>query len=92
MNIETTKQVKTKGDIMLERAEDNFWASQAFNKDISKDLSLLDNVQFIYELSLAELELKAFGADFETTNGLREFTLLNKSEKLKETIKKNRLF
>ncbi|MBW1615856.1 MAG: hypothetical protein JRJ49_04830 [Deltaproteobacteria bacterium] len=72
---------------MLKNKED-IWTSQVFNKDINNDLSLLDNVQFIYELSLAELELKALGANFETTNGLREFTLLNKSEKLKETIRK----
>ncbi len=46
LNIETTNQVKNKEDIMLERAENNFWAYEAENKNISKDLSLLDNVQF----------------------------------------------
>ncbi|MBI3366660.1 hypothetical protein HY041_03475, partial [Candidatus Roizmanbacteria bacterium] len=50
------------------------------------DLTLLDNVQFIYELSLAELELRALGADFEVTNGLREFKLKNKSKELNERI------
>ncbi|HID26517.1 MAG TPA: hypothetical protein EYP22_01545 [Methanosarcinales archaeon] len=73
---------------MIERAESQFWAYGLDNKDTSEDLVLLDNVQFIYELSLAELELKAFGVDFEITNGLREFKILNKSEELKELIKK----
>jgi len=82
------KKLKTKGETMIERAESQFWAYGLDNKDTSEDLVLLDNVQFIYELSLAELELKAFGVDFEITNGLREFKILNKSEELKELIKK----
>ena len=32
---------------------------------------LIENVQFIYELALAELELEAFGVDFTVTNSLR---------------------
>ena len=36
---------------------------------------LIENVQFIYELALAELELEALGAKFTVTNGLREFLL-----------------
>jgi hypothetical protein len=83
-----TNKLKSKGETMIERAESQFWAYEIDNKDTQKDLVLLDNVQFIYELSLAELELKAFGADFEVINGLREFKLLNKSEELKETIRK----
>jgi len=51
-------------------------------------LKLLDNVQFIYELYLSELELKSFGIDFEITNGLREFKILNKIDTIKELIKK----
>jgi len=50
------------------------------------ELILLDNVQFIYELSLAKLELKALGADYEVANGLREFRLNNKSNELNERI------
>ncbi|MDA8223068.1 MAG: DNA methyltransferase [Desulfitobacterium hafniense] len=76
-----------KGEIMLEKAEDisQFWAYDlSYSKDA--DLTLLDNVQFIYELSLAELELRVLGADYEVTNGLREFKLNNKSEKLNERI------
>ena len=38
---------------------------------------LIENVQFIYELALAELELEALGAKFTVTNGLREFLLDN---------------
>ncbi len=53
--------------------EQKLW--QAANKLCSnmgiEDLTLLDNVGIIYELSLAELELKALGIDFEITNGFR---------------------
>ena len=76
-----------KGEIMLEKAEDvgQFWAYDfSYSKDA--DLTLLDNVQFIYELSLAELELRVLGADYEVTNGLREFKLNNKSNELTEGI------
>ncbi|MFN3740595.1 MAG: TRM11 family SAM-dependent methyltransferase [Thermodesulfovibrionales bacterium] len=79
--------INIKGHIMLDRAEDigQFWAYDLnYSKDA--DLTLLDNVQFIYELSLAELELEALGADYEVTNGLREFKLKNKSKELKERI------
>jgi len=82
------KKLKTKGETMIERAENQFWAYKINNTDNQKDLVLLDNVQFIYELSLAELELKSFGVDFEVTNGLREFKILNKSEDIKKLIKK----
>ena len=78
---------KSKGEIMLEKAEDvsQFWAYDlSFSKD--SDLTLLDNVQFIYELSLSELELLTLGADFEVTNGLREFKLKNKSKELNDRI------
>ena len=43
---------------MIEEAKDNFWAYNLNNGDYKTELLLLDNVQFIYELSLAELELK----------------------------------
>ncbi|MEM4068014.1 MAG: DNA methyltransferase [Candidatus Micrarchaeaceae archaeon] len=41
------------------------------------DLKLLDQVQFIYELSLAKLELLSLGAEFEVSNDLRCFNLIN---------------
>lgn len=82
------KKLKTKGETMIERAESRFWAFELDNNDNQKDLVLLDNVQFIYELSLAELELKALGVDFEVTNGLREFKVLNESDELIELIKR----
>ncbi|MGC8892180.1 MAG: DNA methyltransferase, partial [Candidatus Saccharicenans sp.] len=82
------KKLKTKGEIMIERAESQFWAYKIDNENTQQDLILLDNVQFIYELSLAELELKALGANFEVTNGLREFKILNKSDELIERIKR----
>jgi tRNA G10 N-methylase Trm11 len=40
---------------------------------------LIENVQFIYELALAELELEASGVDFTVKNSLREFVLENVS-------------
>lgn len=83
-----------RGKIMLEKAEgiSQFWSYDlAYSKDA--DLTLLDNVQFIYELSLAELELRALGADYEVTNGLREFKLNNKSNELnKRILKKSSYF
>ncbi|MGC8828912.1 MAG: TRM11 family SAM-dependent methyltransferase [Verrucomicrobiia bacterium] len=82
------KKLKTKGQTMIERAESQFWAYGINNGNTGQGLFLLDNVQFIYELSLAELELKALGADFEVTNGLREFKILNKSDELIERIKR----
>ena len=52
-------------------------ASWAYDQEAAAgDLILLDNVQFIYELALAQLELTALGAEFQITNGLREFKLL----------------
>jgi DNA modification methylase/DNA-binding transcriptional ArsR family regulator len=36
---------------------------------------LIENVQFIYELALAELELEAFDVSFAVANSLREFVL-----------------
>lgn len=82
------KRSKTKGELMLERAENKFWAYDTDNRDLKEDLVLLDNVQFIYELSLAELELNALGIDFEVTNGLRKFKILNKSPEKKDLIKR----
>ncbi len=38
---------------------------------------LMENVQFIYELALAKLELEAFDVNFEVANSLRGFVLRN---------------
>ncbi len=38
---------------------------------------LIDNVQFIYELALAQMELRSFGIEYKILNNLREFELLN---------------
>jgi DNA modification methylase len=78
-----------KGEIMLKKAEDisQFWAYDSTFSENS-DITLLDNIQFIYELSLAELELSALGANFEVTNGLREFKIKNQSEELSDRLVK----
>jgi len=76
------QEIKTKGEIMLEKAEKigNFWAFKEESLSEDKQLILFDNVQFIYELALAQLELKSLGVKFEVTNGLREFKLLEEPE------------
>lgn len=67
---------------MLNKAQppDSFWAYNTKGLPKDEQLLLLDNVQFIYELALAKLELQAIGASFEMTNGLREFKLLHTEE------------
>ena len=55
-------------------------------------INLMDHIQFLYELSLAELELKALGAEFEIINGLREFKIHNTSDEIIEKIKKKGSF
>lgn len=71
-----------KGKRMISKAKD-VNTSWAYKKDnyIKKDsLILLDNVQFIYELALAQLELKALNIDFQVSNGLREFNIINNGD------------
>jgi tRNA G10 N-methylase Trm11 len=79
---------KTKGEIMIERAEDKSLLYETSEENINQGLILLDNTQFIYELYLAELELKELGIDFEIIDGFRRFRILNNSEEKKEVIKK----
>lgn len=75
----TDKMQNFKGERMLQRAEglDSFWAYNTEELPKDEQLVLLDNVQFIYELALAQLELQSLGVHFEMTNGLREFKLLD---------------
>ena len=40
-----------------------------------KKLKLLDNIQFIYELALARLELQSFNSNVKATNDFREFEI-----------------
>ncbi|MBI2329521.1 MAG: hypothetical protein HYU85_07830 [Chloroflexi bacterium] len=63
---------------MIQRSEkiDSFWAYNTKDLPPNRQLVLLDNVQFIYELALAQLELQSLGARCELTNGLRAFELL----------------
>ncbi len=74
----TSKVESFKGKKMLKKAENlnTFWAYNTEQLHEDKQLVLLDNVQFIYELALAQLELQSLGVKFEVTNGLREFKLL----------------
>jgi len=70
-----------KGQIMLEKAEElgTSWAYKQEKLPLD-GLLLLDNVQFIYELALAQLELRALGVNYEITNGLREFKLIQAND------------
>lgn len=47
-------------------------------------LKLLDNIQFIYELALARLELQSFTTNFNIINDFREFEIKGKSGNLQE--------
>ncbi len=82
--------IKTKGEIMLEKAEKigEFWAFREEPLSKEEQLVLFDNVQFIYELALAQLELKALGVKFKVTNGLREFRLLEEPENVESLRRK----
>jgi len=59
-------------------------------KEVKKtlELTLLTNIQFIYELALARLELYALGAEFQVVNNLRTFKVFNKVD---EEILRHRL-
>jgi len=87
------KEENYKGRRMLVRAQsiNTSWAYKKSDNLNKKNLLLLDNVQFIYELALAQLELQALGVDFQVTNGLREFKLL-KAVDLNEAAKKAAYF
>lgn len=82
-----------KGKRMITRAQDinTSWVYNKSGVSNKEALVLLDNVQFIYELALAQLELEALGVDFQITNGLREFKVLN-NKNLDEVIKKGAYF
>lgn len=45
-----------------------------------KTLKLLPNVQFIYELAMAKLEMQALGTEFDVTNDFRQFELKSDNE------------
>ena len=49
-------------------------------KKLDLSAELIENVQFIYELALAKLELEALRVDFTVTNSLRRFVLKNPSD------------
>jgi DNA modification methylase len=75
---------------MLERAEElaTAWAYKTAELTDHDGLVLLDNVQFIYELALAELELNSLGVDFEITNSLRKFKVkgIENEERLRKRL------
>jgi SAM-dependent methyltransferase len=81
---------------IMEKAQDinTLWPPSVNSANIDNHkntLVLFDNVQFIYELALAQLELLALNVDFEINNGLREFKLL-RSSNLDSVIKRAAYF
>ncbi|HOQ33531.1 MAG TPA: DNA methyltransferase [Candidatus Hydrogenedens sp.] len=78
---------------MINRAQDISisWTYKKNDNSKKNTLILLDNVQFIYELALAQLELEALNINFQVTNGLREFKLLG-IENVNEIIKRTAYF
>jgi len=82
-----------KGRRMINRAQDinTSWAYKKIDNSKKNDLILLDNVQFIYELALAQLELEALNIKFQVMNDLRKFKLL-KVGNLDEIVKKTAYF
>jgi len=82
-----------KGKRMINRAQDISisWAYKKNDNSKKNTLILLDNVQFIYELALSQLELEALNISFQVTNGLREFNLLG-IENINEIIKRTAYF
>jgi len=87
------KEENFKGRRMIERAQsvNTSWAYKKSSNTDKENLLLLDNVQFIYELALARLELQALGVNFQVTNGLREFKLL-KADDLDKVAKRTAYF
>ncbi|MEM4293965.1 MAG: DNA methyltransferase [Thermoplasmata archaeon] len=81
----TNGTLNLKGKQMLKKAEElnSFWAYSTEKIPKENQLVLLDNVQFIYELALAQLELQSLGTKFEVTNGLREFKLIETEDEEK---------
>jgi DNA modification methylase len=82
-----------KGRRMINRAQDISisWAYKKNDNSKKNTLILLDNVQFIYELALVQLELEALNINFRVTNGLREFELLG-IENVNEIVKRTAYF
>lgn len=83
------QEIKSEEDMMMEKAGKirDFWAFKDETVVRDEQLLLFDNVQFIYELALAQLELRSLGVKFTVTNGLREFKLLTEPEDI-ESLKR----
>jgi len=82
-----------KGKRMINRAQDISisWTYKKNDNSKKNTLILLDNVQFIYELALAQLELEALNINFRVTNGLRKFELLG-IENVNEIVERTAYF
>jgi len=74
--VKMMRSQKEKDIHQAEKKLDFSWAYSVDEVQKNEQLTLLDNVQFIYELALAQLELQTLGVSFELTNGLRDFKLV----------------
>ncbi len=62
----------------LEKAQQSSVLSSNDSKSqADKKITLIDTVQFIYQLELAQLELRSLGAQFNVKDGFREFELID---------------
>jgi len=77
------KLIKKAGSEEVDKELDTFWICNTENLTEDKKSVLIDNVQFIYELVLAQLELQSLGVKFEIINGFREFRLLETQDEEK---------
>lgn len=93
----TQKEVITtgktnKGYLVKDAVTGELVKTQSYRaSDKSINLQLLHNIQFIYELDLANLELESFGVDVKIDRGLRRFNVdLNSHnpDKLEKTLQK----
>jgi len=83
----TSKEYLVKDAVTGELIKTNSYLAS----DKSIHLQLLNNIQFIYELDLANLELESFGVDVKIDRGLRRFNAeLNSHNpaKLEKTLQK----
>lgn len=91
MRVQNNKNFK--GRRIIARGQDinTSWVYKRDDCPKKEALILFDNVQFIYELALAQLELQSLGINFQVTNGLREFKPLSAGN-LDNLVKKTAYF
>ncbi len=78
-----------KGKRMLERVNElTTFDGGSEEKLEDREVVLFENVQFIYELALAEMELKAMGVEFDSVEGARKFRIKDGTKETNRLIKR----